>query len=103
MFVEEVIIDSRVHPRIIGTRGRGIARLMEEFSVDVRFPRTTDPDPNLVTISGVEDDVLNCKDELLNMEEELVSGASLDENSTNQAFICIKLIFYCPQKSIKKL
>ncbi|XP_005104751.1 vigilin [Aplysia californica] len=70
MYTEEVKIDSRVHPRIIGAKGRGINRLMEDFSVDLRFPRSTDPDPNLVTISGAEDNVLDCKDYLLNIEEE---------------------------------
>jgi len=70
MFTEEVSIDARIHPRIIGARGRGINRLMEEYSVDLRFPRSGDPDPNLVLISGAEDNVLDCKDYLLNVEEE---------------------------------
>ena len=73
MFTEEVSIDARIHPRIIGARGRGINRLMEEYSVDLRFPRSGDPDPNLVLISGAEDNVLDCKDYLLNVEEEYVS------------------------------
>ena len=46
---------------------------MEDFQVDVRFPRSGDPDPNLVTITGTEDNVLDCKDYLLNREEEFVS------------------------------
>ncbi|XP_055863477.1 vigilin-like [Biomphalaria glabrata] len=70
MYVEEVPIDARVHPRIIGTRGRGINKLMEDFEVEIRFPRPNDADPNLVTITGAEDNVLDCKDYLLNMEEE---------------------------------
>ncbi|XP_059138756.1 vigilin-like [Physella acuta] len=70
MYVEEVSIDARIHPRIIGARGRGINKLMEDFNVELRFPRSGDPDPNLVTISGAEDNVLDCKDYLLNMEEE---------------------------------
>lgn len=72
MYLEEVSIDARIHPRIIGARGRGINKLMEDFNVELRFPRSGDPDPNLVTISGVEDNVLDCKDYLLNMEEEYV-------------------------------
>ena len=77
MFTEEVSIDARIHPRIIGARGRGINRLMEEYSVDLRFPRSGDPDPNLVLISGAEDNVLDCKDYLLNVEEEYVSLTAL--------------------------
>lgn len=72
MYTEDVSIDARIHPRIIGARGRGINRLMEDYQVDVRFPRSGDPDPNLVTISGAEDNVLDCKDYLLNLEEEFL-------------------------------
>jgi predicted PilT family ATPase len=70
MFVEELTLDARIHPRIIGSKGRGINRIMEDYNVDLRFPRSTDPDPNLVTISGAEDNVLDCKDYLKNLEEE---------------------------------
>jgi len=72
MYTEEVKVDSRIHPRIIGSKGRGINKLMEEYQVDVRFPRSSDPDPNMVTISGAEDNVLDCKDYLLNLEEEFL-------------------------------
>ncbi len=73
MVAEEVSIDHRVHSRIIGGRGRGIRKIMDEFKVDVRFPRPNDPDPNLVQISGLEENVWDCKDHLLNLEEEFVS------------------------------
>ena len=76
MYEEEVRLDARIHPRIIGAKGRGIARLMEKFEVELRFPRQDDPnsDPNVVTISGTEDNVLDCKEHLLNLEEEFVSS-----------------------------
>ena len=48
---EEVSIDHRVHSRIIGSRGRAVRKIMDEFKVDVRFPRPNDPDPNLVQIN----------------------------------------------------
>lgn len=70
---EEVSIDHRVHSRIIGSRGRAVRKIMDEFKVDVRFPRPNDPDPNLVQITGTEDSVWDCKDHLLNLEEEFVS------------------------------
>lgn len=73
MYKEEVSIDSRIHSRIIGTRGRNILKIMDDYKVDIRFPRSSDPDPNLVVIQGAEDDVLDAKDVLLNMEEEYVS------------------------------
>lgn len=66
-------IDRRVHPRMIGSKGRQIRKIMEEFEVEIRFPRSTDPDPNIVIIFGEEDKVADCKDHLLGLEEEFVS------------------------------
>lgn len=66
-------IDARVHNRIIGGRGAAIRKIMEEFKVDVRFPRSGDENKNLVEITGDEDACRDCEDELLNLEEEYVS------------------------------
>lgn len=69
---EVVEIDSRVHARIIGQRGRGIRKIMDDFKVEIKFPRDAERDenPNAVTIIGSEDAVSDAKDHLLNMEEE---------------------------------
>uniref|UniRef100_A0A8D8Q697 Vigilin n=2 Tax=Cacopsylla melanoneura TaxID=428564 RepID=A0A8D8Q697_9HEMI len=72
LYKDEVQIDARVHPRIIGGQGRSVRRIMEEYKVDIKFPRQNDPDPNLVIITGKEDDVLDAKDRLLNMEDEFL-------------------------------
>nr|CAI5828480.1 unnamed protein product [Callosobruchus analis] len=67
---DEVLIDSRVHSRLIGYRGRNIRKIMEDYNVDIKFPRTDDPEPNLVIISGQEENVSDARDHLLNLEEE---------------------------------
>jgi len=72
MISEEVRIDHRVHSRLIGARGRAISKIMDEFKVDIRMPGRDGEDPDLVVITGHEDDVLDCKDHLLNLEEEYV-------------------------------
>lgn len=70
---------------------------MDEFKVDIKFPRKTDADPNIVTIIGAEDNVADAKDRLLNLEEEYVSimcqnicisrSNGFNMNSTNMIFI----------------
>lgn len=87
MIKEEVSIDSRVHSRLIGSRGRNIRKIMEDYKVDIKFPRSDDPDPNLVTITGFEENVLEAKDHLLNLEEEYVSQKVF--NKTNLFLILI--------------
>jgi hypothetical protein len=43
---------------------------MDEFNVEIRFPRQSDPDQNVVLVSGEsEDAVFDCIDELRNLEE----------------------------------
>lgn len=73
MTKEEVNINAAVHSRLIGSKGRNIRKIMDEFKVDIKFPRKTDPDPNIVTIVGTEENVADAKDRLLNLAEEYVS------------------------------
>lgn len=83
MVRETISIDSRVHSRLIGTRGRNIRKIMDEFKVDIKFPRPEDADPNLVTISGAEDSVFEAKDHLLNLEEEYLQDV-VEQDYRNQ-------------------
>lgn len=69
---EEVDIDPRVHRRLIGQGGKNIKRIMDEYKVDIRFPRQGDD--SVVLIAGDEDNVLDAKDHLLNLAEEYVSA-----------------------------
>ena len=69
---EEIYIDTRVHPRLIGAKGKSIRRIMDEYSVDIRFPRSDGGDPNLVVISGSAENVDEAKDHILNLAEEFV-------------------------------
>ncbi|KAL8583524.1 hypothetical protein ACOMHN_054840 [Nucella lapillus] len=70
MVTEEVMIDHRVHPRIIGSKGRAVRRVMDDYNVDIRFPRSDSTDADMVTITGPEDLVFDCKEHLLNLQEE---------------------------------
>lgn len=67
------MIDNVVHSRLIGSKGRNIRKIMEKYKVDIKFPRKTDPDPNIVAIMGTKENILDAKDHLLNLEEEYVS------------------------------
>ena len=46
---------------------------MTEHDVDIKFPREDAENPNLVTITGLEDNVLECKEYLYNQEIDFVS------------------------------
>lgn len=72
MISDEILIDNHVHSRLIGSRGRNIRKIMDQYKVDIRFPRDTDANRNAVVITGNEDNVAEAKDHLLNLEEEYV-------------------------------
>jgi len=76
MLTEDVNIDRRVHPRIIGGRGKNVRKIMDQYKVDIRFPSRESDNPDLIQITGAEDDVLDCKDYLLNLEEEYLQDIS---------------------------
>lgn len=78
MVKEPVEIDSQIHSRLIGGRGRAIRAVMEEFKVEIKFPRGDD-DPNIVVIMGSQEAVDDCRDHLLNLAEEYMQD--LDERT----------------------
>uniref|UniRef100_A0A9J2PCM1 K Homology domain-containing protein n=1 Tax=Ascaris lumbricoides TaxID=6252 RepID=A0A9J2PCM1_ASCLU len=71
LFTQEISLDASFHPRLIGQRRRNVRKVMEEFQVEIRFPRANDPDPNLVVVAGKnEDAVYDCIDYLRGQEED---------------------------------
>ncbi|XP_072540165.1 high density lipoprotein binding protein a [Salminus brasiliensis] len=85
MISEDITLDSRVHARIIGARGKGIRKIMDEFKVDLRFPQSGAADPNLVTVTGRPEMVDEAIDHLLNLEEEYL--ADVVENESKMAYM----------------
>lgn len=67
----ELFIDPRIHNRLIGTKGRTVRKYMDQYKVDIRFPRGKPDDP--VVITGLAPDVEEAKEQLELLEEEYVS------------------------------
>uniref|UniRef100_A0A1W7R994 Vigilin n=1 Tax=Hadrurus spadix TaxID=141984 RepID=A0A1W7R994_9SCOR len=80
MITESVEIEKCVHSRLIGSRGRNIRKIMEQYKVEIKFPRPNDPnDPNLVEITGLQENVDDVKDVLLNFAEEYLQDMNESE------------------------
>merc|ERR1719397_791756 len=56
--------------------GRSIRKIMEDYKVDIRLPRTGDDDPSLVIVSGDDDNVQDCIDHLKLLEEEHIQDVA---------------------------
>ncbi|XP_050546345.1 vigilin [Daktulosphaira vitifoliae] len=89
VYKEEIFIDSRIHSRLIGFRGRNISQIMDKFHVDIRFAKSDSSNPNLVTVyardDASQDDVLDCVDHL-----EMITQDYLDDYLENEARASLK-------------
>jgi len=83
MIREDVEIDHRIHSYIIGRRGAEIKKIQQKFNVELKLPKDGDANPDLVTIMGDEEGVADCKDHLLNIQEEYLQD-ELDRESVQQ-------------------
>lgn len=50
---------------------------MDKFQVEIKFPRSSDPNPNVVTIIGLEENVLDAKEHIKALEDEYVSQSKI--------------------------
>ena len=89
---QDVHIDRRVHPRLIGTKGRAINKVMSDYGVDIRFPK----DADIVTVTGAQEKVEECIEYILNLEEEYVSDQLIF------IYLLKYLIFRCKTSRSKK-
>lgn len=67
-----VEIDSRLHARLIGQRGKNIRKIMEKFGVDIKF--SGGETGNTVSVEGNEANVEECKEHLLELAEEMMDA-----------------------------
>lgn len=76
MYKEEIFIDSRIHSRLIGFRGRNISQVMDKYHVDIRFSKHDSSNPDLVVVyardDATQDDVLDCMDYLEMIQQDYV-------------------------------
>jgi polyribonucleotide nucleotidyltransferase len=73
----EVEIDHRVHSRLIGQRGKAIAKVMEQYKVDIRFPK--DKGTDIVTVTGLEENVMDARDEILSRADDFMEDVRVKE------------------------
>lgn len=76
VYKEEIYIDSRIHSRLIGFRGKNISQIMDKYHVDIRFSKSDSSNPDLVTVyareDATQDDVLDCMDYLDIIQQDYV-------------------------------
>ena len=89
MISKAIEIDASVHARIIGQRGRGIRKLSNQFSVDIKFPVNpqNEEEERLVTVLGSPENVERAIEELLNLEAEFLQERGDDDGRVDARYI----------------
>lgn len=81
---EEVEVDNRIHSRLIGTRGKNIKRLMDQFKVDIKFPKVQNGEnPDIVTITGAKENVEECKEHIQEMADSFLDDIEVQYQPPN--------------------
>jgi predicted RNA-binding protein YlqC (UPF0109 family) len=66
-------INPDYHPKIIGRKGAVIQQLRKDFDVNVQLPKRGEPNDNIITITGLEDDAEKAKEAIMKIVQEFVS------------------------------
>ena len=72
-YSEEVAVDVKYHPKIIGRKGQVITKIKEEHKVkNIQFADRNAANPNIITIIGYEKSVQAAKEAILDIVHNLV-------------------------------
>ena len=85
---QEIVIDPRIRPRIIGAGGKGMQGLQDKYGVRLTFPRDKPDEP--VLVQGPEGNVADC---LLELEDQIAEFVSGGDNSLLFSFVFLFFSF----------
>lgn len=97
MVTENIKLDHRCHSRIIGQRGRHVRKIMEDYQVEIKFPRSDAADPDLVEVTGMEDNVYEAVQYLKNQEDELMDSVQEETQYQRPRQETLNNIFEAPR------
>ncbi|XP_057372624.1 vigilin-like [Daphnia carinata] len=70
-FAVHVEVPPEYHSKIIGKKGAVISKLRDDFQVNITMPKPEDPNPQLITIKGYEENANQAKEAVLKMVQDL--------------------------------
>merc|ERR1719334_875014 len=63
-------IDEKYHPKIIGRRGQLITQIHKKHDVNIQFPEKGSENPNMITITGYQENAHAAGDEILKIVQD---------------------------------
>ncbi|XP_058391071.1 vigilin-like [Diceros bicornis minor] len=97
---KQIPLNHRVHGHIIGFHGKTIHKIMNQFQVDINFPSRRAPNPNIVTVIGLPNNVTKAIDHILSLEKHYLAVIKKHESQQEQRKkISLCKLSYAPCKS----
>ena len=72
-FKLEVSVDPKFHPKIIGRRGTVVSKIRQDHEVQITMPDKDSERPDVVVITGLEQNALAARDDILRIVHDFVS------------------------------
>jgi len=69
----EVPVDPKFHPKIIGRRGTVVSKIRQDHDVQVTMPDKDSERPDVVIITGLEQNATAARDDILHIVQDFVS------------------------------
>ena len=97
---KQISLNNRVHGHIIGSRGKAIHKIMNQFQVDISFPPRGVQDANIVTVTGLPNKVTKAIDHILSLEEYFMAVVPKHESQKeHMKKVTLCDLVYTPSKS----
>ena len=89
----KVEVDPEYYPKIIGPKGATIKGICSDVDVFVRFPDRSEPNLDVITITGYEKDTFKARDRILEIVKSLVSRSA---HVSSSSFRCVMwIVMHC--------
>lgn len=75
-FELKIEVNPDYHPKIIGKKGAVVTNIRMNHDVQINFPKKGDPEDNIITITGYEENTYRAKEEIMKLVNEWVSYTS---------------------------
>ena len=76
-FKLEVPVDPKFHPKIIGRRGTVVSKIRQDHEVQITMPDKDSERPDVVVITGLEQNAVAARDDILRIVHDFVSGSDV--------------------------
>ncbi|XP_031527372.2 vigilin-like isoform X2 [Vicugna pacos] len=98
---KQISLNNQVCGHIIGLHGKAIHKIMNQFQVDIYFSPRGIQDANIITVTGLPNNVKKAIDHILSLEEHYltVQKHKLKKEHMNKVTLCNS--FYEPRKNLE--